>query len=323
MRFRPWSSLLAIAALAFLVLPVSPARSAENFPSKPIQLVIPFAPGDTDNMLRPFAEKMGEFLGQPVVLNYKPGAGGGVGAGFVAASKADGYTLVGTSPGSIVVVPLANKDVKYTLESFSPVASLAEGGFMLVVPASSPFKTVKDVVEYARKNVGKLTFSSSGTLGITHLLAEIFGKEAGVQLNHIPFQGSGPAITALLGSHVDMASTAIAPAQSHIKAATLRPLAVFGDTRLKAYPEVPTLKELGYNVGSPTLYGISVPKGTPKEVIDAIHAAAKKAVDKYGDSIATSLGLFGAEIRLLGPDEYSAYLKKQNALFSSAIKTPN
>ena len=323
MRSRQWPCFLSIAALSFLALAASPARAAENFPSKPIQLVIPFAPGDTDNMLRPFAEKMGEFLGQPVVLNYRPGAGGGVGAGAVAASKADGYTLVGTSPGSIVVVPLANKEVKYTLESFAPIAALAEGGLMLVVPASSPFKTVKDVVEYAKKNVGKLTFSSSGAQGITHLLAEIFGNEAGVKLNHIPFQGSGPAITALLGGHVDMASTAIAPAQSHIKAGTLRPLAVFGDTRLKAYPEVPTLKEMGYNVGSPTLYGISAPKGTPKEVVDAIYGAAKKAVDKYGDSIATNLGLLGAEIRLLGPDEYSAYLKKQNALFSSGIRTPN
>ena len=323
MRSRPWPSFLAIAAFGFLALAGSPARAAENFPSKPLQLVIPFAPGDTDNMLRPFAEKMAEFLGQPVVLNYKPGAGGGVGAGAVAASKADGYTLVGTSPGSIVVVPLANKDVKYTLESFIPVASLAEGGLMLVVPASSSFKTVKDVVEHAKKNVGKLTFSSSGALGITHLLAEIFGKEAAIKLNHIPFQGSGPAITALLGGHVDMASTAIAPAQSHIKAGTLRPLAVFGDSRLKAYPDVPTLKEMGYNVGSPTLYGISAPKGTPKEVVDAIYGAAKKAVDKYGDSIATNLGLFGAEIHLLGPEEYGAYLKKQNALFSSAIRTLN
>ena len=141
--------------------------------------------------------------------------------------------------------------------------------------------------------------------------------------NHIPFQGSGPAITALLGGHVDMASTAIAPAQSHIKAGTLRALAVFGDTRLKAYPDVPTLKELGYNVGSPVLYGISAPKGTPKEVVDAIYAAAKKAVDKYNEQIAATLTLFGAEIKLLGPQEYAAYLKTQNQLFSAAIKTLN
>ena len=323
MQINRFFSGLAAAAIGVLALAATPVQAADVFPLKPIQLVIPFAPGDTDNMLRPFAEKMGEFLGQPVVLNYKPGAGGGVGAGFVAASKADGYTLVGTSPGSIVVVPLANKDVKYTPESFAPVAALAEGGLMLVVASNSPWKTVKELVEHSRKNPGKVTFTSSGALGITHLLAEIFSKEAGVKWNHIPFQGSGPAITALLGGHVDMASTAIAPAQSHIKAGTLRALAVFGDTRLKSYPEVPTLKELGYNVGSPTLYGISAPKGTPREVVDALYAAAKKAIDKYNDSIAGNLALFGAEIKLLGPEEYAAYLKNQNQLFSGAIKTLN
>ena len=323
MQIRQLFSHVVAAAIGAFALAAGPVEAADAFPVKPIQLVIPFAPGDTDNMLRPFVEKMGEFLGQPVVLNYKPGAGGGVGAGQVATSKADGYTLVGTSPGSIVVVPLANKDIRYTPESFTPVAALSEGGLMLVVPASSPWKSMKDLVEHAKKNPGKVTFTSSGAMGITHLLAEIFAKEAGVKWNHIPYQGSAPAITALLGGHVDMASTAIAPAQSHIKAGTLRPLAVFGDTRLKAYPDVPTLKEQGYNVGSPTLYGISAPKGTPREVVDALYAAAKKATDKYHDAIAANLNLFGAEIRLLGPDEYAAYLKGQNRLFSAAVKTLN
>lgn len=319
MRIARFTSLLAAAALGLAAL-AAPA-AAQGFPNKPIQLVIPFAPGDTDAMLRPVADKMGEFLGQPVVLSYKPGAGGGVGAGLVAAGKPDGYTLVGTSPGSIVVVPLANKDVKYTTESFTPVAAISEGGLMLVVPANGPYKSAQELVEFSKKNPGKVTFSTSGAMGITHLLAEIFAKEAGVKWSHIPFQGSGPAITALLGGHVDMASTAIAPAQSHIKAGTLRAIAVFGDTRLKAYPDVPTLKELGYQLGSPTLYGLSAPRGTPREVVDALYAAAKKAVDKYGDQIAASLGTLGAETKLLGPDEYAAYLRKQNELFSAGLKT--
>lgn len=316
-------SLGAVAAIGAIGLSATHGIAADKFPLQPIQLVIPFAPGDTDSMLRPFVEKMGEFLGQPVVMNYKPGAGGGVGAGFVAAAKPDGYTLVGTSPGSIVVVPLANKDIKYTPESFTPIAALAEGGLMLVVAASSPWKTVKDLVEFSKKNPGKTTFTSSGALGITHLLAEIFSKDAGVKWTHIPYQGSAPAITALLGGHVDMASTAIAPAQAHIKAGTLRPLAVFGDTRLKAYPDVPTLKELGYNVGSPVLYGISAPKGTPKEVVDALYAAAQKATDKYNDQITGNLTLLGAQINLLGPEQYAAYLKTQTQMFSAAVRTLN
>ena len=325
MLLRQIFPVLAAAAIGACALfaPQAQAQIAEQFPSRPIQLVIPFAPGDTDNMLRPFVEKMGEFLGQPVVLNYKPGAGGGVGAGFVATSKPDGYTLVGTSPGSIVVVPLANKDIRYSPDSFIPVAALSEGGLMLVVASSSPWKNLRELVEQSRKEPDKLTYSSSGSMGITHLLGEIFNKEAAIKWNHIPFPGSAPAITALLGGHVDIASTAIGPAQSHLKAGTLRALAVFGDTRLKAYPDVPTLKELGYKVGSPVLYGISAPKGTPKAVVDALYSAAKKAAEKYHDPIETNLGLFAAEIRLLGPDEYSAYLKRQNQLFSGAIKTLN
>ena len=323
MQIKKRMCFLAAAAAGVLALAAMPARAADNFPTRPIQLVIPFAPGDTDAMLRPFADRMGEFLGQPVVLNYKPGAGGGVGAGVVANSKPDGYTLVGTSPGSIVVVPLANKDIQYTPDSFTPIASLAEGAMLLVVDSSAPWKNMKELVEYSKKNPGAITFSSSGALGITHLLAEIFAKEAGVNWRHIPYQGSGPAITALLGGHVTMSSTAIAPAQAHMKAGTLRPMAVFGDSRMKAFPDVPTLKELGYNVGSPTLYGISAPKGTPKEVVDALYAASKKVVEKYGDSIAANLGLLGAEPRLLGPVEYAAYLKNQNQLFSVGIKAIN
>lgn len=323
MQIKKRSFFLAAVAAGLLALASMPTRAADPFPTKPIQLVIPFAPGDTDNMLRPFVEKMGEFLGQPVVLNYKPGAGGGVGAGFVAASKADGYTLVGTSPGSIVVVPLANKDIKYTPESFTPVMSLSEGGLMLVINSNSPWKNMKELVEHSKKNPGAITFSSSGAMGITHLLTEIFAKEADVQWRHIPFQGSGPAITALLGDHVTMSATAIGPAQAHMKAGKLRPMAVFGNTRLKAFPDVPTLKELGYNVGSPTLYGISAPKGTPREVVDALYNAAKKVNEKYGEAIAASLAVLGAESRLLGPDEYAAYLKSQNQLFTEGIKAIN
>jgi tripartite-type tricarboxylate transporter receptor subunit TctC len=183
-----------------------------------------------------------------------------------------------------VVVPLANKDVKYTPESFMPIASLSEGGMMLVINASSPWKNLKELVESSKKNPDMITISSSGALGITHLLAEIFANEAAVKWRHIPYQGSGPAITALLGNHV------------------------------------PTIKELGYSVGSPALHGISAPKGTPWEVVDAIFAAAKKVNEKYGDSIAANLSLLGAETRLLGPDDYAAYLQGQKKLFRDGIQ---
>ena len=321
MTAKKYLSLFAATVTCMVGLGVATHATAQNYPSKPVQVVIPFAPGDTDKMLRPFMDRMGEFLPSPFILNYKPGAGGAVGAGSVAASAPDGYTLVGTSPGSIVVVPLANKDVKYSTESFEPIAALSEGGFMIVGSSKSSLKSLKELIEYSKKNPDKVTYGTSGSMGITHLLAEIFTSEAGVKWTHIPYQGSGPAITALLGGHVELASTAVGPAQAHIAAGTLRPLAVFGDNRLKAFPNVPTLKELGYKTSSAGLYGILAPKGTPKEIIDIIYGAAQKVVAKYGPQITANLAVLGAEINVLGPKEYAAFLQEQKALFAQGLKT--
>ena len=309
----------AISCVAGIVLPTQ--ANAQAYPTKPVQVVIPFAPGDTDKMLRPFMDRMGEFLPNPFILNYKPGAGGAVGAAFVANSAPDGYTIVGTTPGSIVVVPLANKDVKYSTESFEPIAALSLGGFMIVGSSKSPLKTLKELVDFSKKNPEKITYGTSGSMGITHLLAEIFTSEAGIKWTHIPYQGSSPAIVALLGGHVELASTAVGPAQAHIAAGTLRALAVFGDTRLRAFPNVPTLKELGYKTSSAGLYGILAPKGTPKEVIDAIYGAAQKVVAKYGTQITANLEVLGAEIKVLGPKEYASFLQEQKVLFAQGLKT--
>lgn len=321
MRIKPLFSFAIAAAVGVLALFGAPSVAADKFPTKPIQVIIPFQPGDTDNLLRPFIDKMGEFLGQPVSLVYKPGAAGAVGAGFVAASKPDGYLMVGTSHSSVVVVPLTNKEVSYTLESFAPVAALVESGSLLVVLASSPWKTMKDLVEDSKKAPGKISYTSSGTFGVNHLIPEAFTKEAGIKWTHIPSQGSGPAITAVLGGHVNLASTAIAPALPHIRAGTLRPLAAYGARRIKAFPDVPTLTELGYSVASPSYYGILAPKGTPKEVVNAIYEAAKKSVEKYNEQITARLTPLGVEIKLLGPEDYAAYLKSQNDLFAGVLKT--
>lgn len=307
--------LLALAALAGPVLAQQPA-----FPNKVVTVVSPFAPGSTDTILRPFVEKMGEFLGQPVVLNYKPGAGGSVGAASVAASKPDGYTLVGTSIGSVVLGPLAEKDSKYNLDSFTPVVALAEGNLMLIVPGNSPHRTMKDLIEFSRKNPEKVTYGSSGAMGITHLLTEMLAKEAGVRWTHVPYQGSGPAITALLGGHVDAASTSAGSAQAHLKSGALRALAVYSDTRMKGYPEVGTLREHGYNVSSPVVYGLLAPAGTPREVVETLHQAVRKVVAKYGEPISANLAISGAEIKVMGPEEYGAYLRTQQKLYGEALR---
>jgi tripartite-type tricarboxylate transporter receptor subunit TctC len=308
-----------ILALGIFAMPAS--QAAEPFPTKPVQVIIPFAPGDTDNMLRPFIDKMGEFLGQSVIMTYKPGAGGGIGAGLVASSQPDGYTLVGTSQGSIVVVPTFNKEIKYSTDSFAPVASISEGGFILVVKANSQWKTMQELIEYSKKNPKKINYTTSGAMGVTHLIAEIFANEAGVEWTHIPEKGSGPAVTALLGGHVELSSAAIGPAMAHVRAGTLRALAVFSDKRLQAFPDVPTLKELGYKVEARALYGILAPKDTPKPVVDAIFLAAKKAGEKYQMQISDSLSSLGAQIALLDPKEYAEYVADQKAMFTKAKQT--
>ncbi len=276
MKSKRFFASLAIAA----GLIGAAAHAADDFPVKPVQVVIPFAPGDTDNMLRPFIDKMGEFLGQPVLMTYKAGAGGGIGASMVAASKPDGYTLVGTSQGSIVVVPIFNKEIKYSTDSFAPVASLSEGGFMLLVSANAPWKSLQDLVDYSKKNPLKINYTTSGAMGVTHLLAEIFADEAGVKWTHIPEKGSGPAITALLGGHVEMASSAVAPALAHIRNGTLRPLATFGEVRLKEGQGLGGhngLRSLQQSLGTRDFWRVRVGVGRPdsphKQLIDHVLAS--------------------------------------------------
>ena len=318
---RPTAIPCVALLLAALAAPVFAEQSP--YPSKVVTVVSPFAPGSTDTVLRPFIEKMGEFLGQPVVLNFKPGAGGAIGAGFVAGSKPDGYTLVGTSIGSVVLGPLAEKDSKFSLDSFTPVVAFAEGNLMLIVPGSSPHRTLKELIDYSKKHPDAVTYGSSGAMGITHLLTEMLAKDAGVRWTHVPYQGSGPAITSLLGGHVQMASTSAGSAQAHLKSGALRALAVYSDSRMKAYPEVPTLNELGISVSSPVVYGLLAPRGTPREIVDALHGAVRKAVAKYGDSIAANLAISGAEIKMMSPEEYAAYLRAQHGLYSATIRSLN
>lgn len=309
----------ALTAMAIGLACSATVQATESYPTKPIQLIIPFAPGDTDTMLRPFTSRMGQYLGQPLLMNYKPGAGGGLGANFTASSPADGYTLVGSSPGATVIVPLTNKELTYSLASFEPVAGLTLGGILIVVPAKSKYKTLADLVAAAKENPASISYGSSGALGITHLLGEGFADAAQVELLHVPFQGSAPAITALLGGHTEMAVSAVGPALAHIKSGALRALAIFSDERLSVYPDVPTLREQGFDIGSPTIYGLMAPKGTPPNVIDAIYQAAEKVVAEHGKDLSAALNTLGAEVSVLNPQEYADYLNGQNQLFTKVV----
>ena len=310
---------VVMMALGFVLSTGARGLGAEKkYPIKPIQVVIAFQPGETDNILRPFVEKLPEYLGQPVSFIYKPGAAGSVGAGFVAKAKPDGYTLIGTSQSSVVINPLTQKDVGYTWDSFVPIGVVAEGTLILALQANARWKTLNDLVEEAKKNPGRISYTSPGTLNIMHLGTEAFCEKAGIQLNHIPAQGSGPAVTAMLGGHVDLASTGLSPAIAHIKAGTVRVLAVFNDKRKQALPGVPTFLEMGYPAVVTTKVGFLAPKGTPQEVIETLHGALKKVVENHQAFINERIDKIGSEVDFMGPAEHEAFLKKENDFFEIA-----
>ena len=307
--------------LLLIISTTGGAPAAEKkFPTKSIQVIIPFSPGDTDNNLRPFIEKIPEYLGQPLSFVYKPGGGGSLGAGYVASTKPDGYTLLGTAQSSIIINPVFQKEPGYTLESFAPISCLVEGPMVLAVQTNAPWKDLKELVEDAKKSPGVISYSTSGAYGIGHILAEALSKEAGIKLNFIPSQGTGPAITALLGGHVQMTSSSLGGPLPHIRAGTLRILAVFGKKRLKNFPDVPTCTEMGYPIAVPVIYGLLGPKATPREDIETIYLSLKKAVENHRGYIDDRLSMLGAQINFVGPEEYTAILKNQHDFFSMMFK---
>ena len=302
-----------LAVMGFILSGMGESFAAEEeFPTKPIQVIIPFQPGSTDVVLRAFVDKLPEYLGQPVTFIYKPGAAGSLGAAYVANAKPDGYTLLGTSQSSIIIVPLTTKGLSYTWESFDPVVATSFSAGALCVRSDARWKNLQELVEEARKNPGKISYSSSGTNGVWHIAAEGFCKQAGITLNHIPALGSAPAISALLGGHVDLNPTSADIPYPHVKAGTVRALCVFSNKRVKFYPDVPTASEAGYPVVGTVNFGLLAPKGTRKEIVQKIYLASKKALENHEASIKDQLDKVCNEVDFRNPEEYTVLLKNLN-----------
>lgn len=312
---------VSVIALGLAFFPAGKGFAAEKkFPTKPIQVIIPFQPGSTDVILRPFVEKMPEFLGQPTTYVYKPGAAGSLGAAFVASVKADGYTLLGTSQSSICVVPLTQKDLSYTWQSFAPIICAVDSPELLVVKSDARWKDFKEFVAEAKKNPGMISFTSSGTFGTLHITGEALASAAGIKLNHIPSQGSAPSVTAVLGGHVDMNIVTMTSVVPHLQAGSMRALCVFSKRRLSFLPDVPTALELGYEILNSSLYGLLAPKGTPKEIIETIYLAGKKVRENYGAAINARYEKIGVQIEFLGPEEYTSLLRREEEFHDKMIK---
>jgi tripartite-type tricarboxylate transporter receptor subunit TctC len=279
MRHR---GLVVVALLVALGLPLV-VVAQEPYPSRPITLVAPFPPGGVaDLTARPVAAAMEKVLKNPVGVVNKTGAAGAVGMQYVATSKPDGYTLL-LALSSISIIPEADKifdrQPAFTVDQFAPIALISADPTILVVRAESPWKTAKEFIEDAKKRPGQISYSSSGIYGTLHMAMELLSHAAGIKLRHIPAAGAGPALTAILGGHVDALASGPAVVIPHIKSGKLRALAGWGDKRVAALPEVPTFKELGYPEAEFYIWaGLFAPKGTPEPVLAKLRDATRAAV---------------------------------------------
>ncbi len=285
---------------------VMAARAADNYPNHAITIINPYPPGGANELVtRPLAAAMEPLLKQPVVLETKAGASGQVGAQYVASAKPDGYTLLthNTSiSGAAEVDKLFGRKPKYTNADFIPLARIVADPCALVVNDKQPYKSLKELVDDAKKRPNQIIFSSAGLYSAIHIPMALFAKAAGgLQLRHLPTNGGGPALTALLGNNAQIGVISVSGSLAQVKAGKLRPLALFGGKRSKALPDVPTMKELGYDLEYYLWVGIFAPKNTPKNAVMTVRSAMDKAV--HTDNFKTTLTNIGLELAYLdGPD---------------------
>ena len=273
-----------IAMLILLLLAASgglKAACAETDPSRPVSVIVPFPPGGVAELTaRPLLAVLERILNQPFVVVNKPGASGTVGTQQASISKSDGYTLLVTV-SSMSVFPevdvLFGRPRTYTREDFAPIALLSADPMILVVKKGSSYKSVADIIADAKKRPGEIKYSSSGVYGATHLPTEMFAHAAGIKLRHVPYTGGGPALIALLGGHVDILFSVPIIAFVQLKSGEVTPLAVASEKRHPAFPNIPTLKELGYEVEYYMWCGFFAPRATPPGILKTLREATRKA----------------------------------------------
>lgn len=307
---------------AGLVTAAGLAVAQAAYPTKPITMVVPFPPGGlADTVGRPVAEAMARDLGQPVVIENRGGAGGGIGMAHVAKAPADGYTIL-MALSSYSVLPdadvLLGRPQMYAYNSLRPIARFTADPTVLAVRADAPYQTVKDFVDDARKRPGRLNFGSSGNYGTMHVPMEILKQVAGVSMTHIPYTGAGPAIVALLGGQVDAVATGPATVLQHVKAGKIRVLGHWGNSPLGTMPDVPSLKQAGYNAEYAQWSGLFVPASTPEPVVQRLRAAARAAANdpKVKDTIMNA----GSPILYQDAPDFETYVQNDVKRMHDVVK---
>lgn len=315
-------SAAARLALALLAAAAPPALAQADYPAKSVTMIVPFPPGGVaDITARPVAEAMGRLLKQPVIVENKAGAGGGVGMAFVAKAKPDGYTIL-MALSSVSIIPEADKILErepmFQLAQLVPIARFTADPTVLAVRADSPWKSARDMLEAAKRAPGTIPYGSSGNYGTMHVPMEMLGNAAGAKMLHVPFTGAGPAVVALLGGSVDALSTGPSTVMGQVKAGKVRVLATWGEARHPALPDVPTLKELGYNAQFSQWTGLFVPAGTPEAVVAKLREAAKAAANDA--SFRESLAKVDTPIQYLDQPQFKAFWDADAKMLAEVVK---
>jgi tripartite-type tricarboxylate transporter receptor subunit TctC len=312
---------LALGA-AFVI--AAPAAMAQNYPTGPVKVIVPFgAGGATDILARVFSERLQQGLGQSFTVENRAGAAGQIAATAVARSTADGTTLMFTTAAPITVAPLMNDKVQYDpRKDFVPVAQVAVMPVWLVVNAQSPIKSLADIVKQAKDNPGKVTYATSGVGTELHLAAEAIARSAGINMVHVPFRGGGEVITALLGKQIDFAALSTASIAGPLKQGTLRAIAVSSPKRMSDFPDVPTFAELGHP-GATMMpwWGLMAPAGTPQPVVARL-TQQLEAITK-DPAVRERLKATFIETDFAGPQEFGRRLEAETKLYGDIIRAAN
>ncbi|HEY1289462.1 MAG TPA: tripartite tricarboxylate transporter substrate binding protein [Burkholderiales bacterium] len=300
------------------------AALAQAYPTRPVRVVVPWPPGQaTDIAARVVAQKLQESLGQPFVIDNKPGAGGSIGTDIVAKSAGDGYTLLAASSGPVSIMPSLQKVPYDPLKDLQPVSLMCVNAYALVTRPDFPASNAKDFVALLRANPDKFTFSSSGTGATAHLVAELFNSMAGIKARHVPYKGSAPALTDIMNGQIDYTLETIASVASQVRAGRLKMLGVSFARGSAAFPDAPPLATAaglpGYDIGA--WIGYAAAPGTPREVVTRLSAEVQKAIQ--ASDVKERFTTLGLEPRAMSPEEMAAFLRKEQARYADIIKSAN
>ncbi len=306
-----------IGLLLVFVLLMSVPVHAADFPTKEVQIIIPWAAGGaTDLIFRALAATTGKYLGKAVIVVNRPGGAGAVGYTEAAQAKPDGYTLT-SAITPLTILPHQVKTA-FNYKSFEPVINVVRDPGMFLVRSDSPWKSLRDFLDYAKKNPDMITVGNSGAGGGVHLIALAFEKTAGVKFNHIPFAGGGPSVTALLGGHINAVTVSPPEGIEHVKAGKLKIISLFAEKRFQLFPDVPTVKEQGIEFVMGQWRGLAAPKGTPPDAIKRLHEAFKKGMEdpvfvKNAKDMVVNLSY-------LGPEAFGKLMAQDDEFYGKLVK---